>query len=157
MKFARVLWILPALALILVGAGCSRLGLACGGETLSYSDVVARMTDMEALSVLPLEGEGCAQWSSWNRKSQYDAATGKYIDWGQNGDQVGAMRKEGNDTVLGEMEGPGVIWRIWSAGPRQGHIRIYLDGEAVSFSGYGCRSLDNPDDYIWQQCSLGSA
>ena len=26
------------------------------------------------------------------------------------------------------MEGPGCIWRIWSAAPKEGHVRIYLDG-----------------------------
>ena len=30
--------------------------------------------------------------------------------------------------VMAEMEGPGCIWRIWSALAEQGHVKIYLDG-----------------------------
>ncbi|HWH69464.1 MAG TPA: DUF2961 domain-containing protein, partial [Candidatus Sulfotelmatobacter sp.] len=45
-----------------------------------------------------------------------------------NGDGRGIIRREGDKEVLAEMEGPGCIWRIWSATPKQGHVRIYLDG-----------------------------
>ena len=31
---------------------------------------------------------------------------------------------------MAEMEGPGCIWRIWSAAAEKGHVRIYLDGQA---------------------------
>ncbi len=39
------------------------------------------------------------------------------------------------------MEGPGCLWRIWSAKPEQGHVRIYLDGATepavdLPFKGY---------------------
>src|SRR5207247_892801 len=68
------------------------------------------------------------QWSSYDRASRYDEATGKYIRWDANGDGGGFIRKEGDKLVLAEMEGPGCIWRIWSATPGQGHVRIYLDG-----------------------------
>ena len=39
------------------------------------------------------------------------------------------------------MSGPGVIWRIWSAKPEQGHVSIYLDGSDtpavdLPFAGY---------------------
>ena len=30
----------------------------------------------------------------------------------------------------GRDEGPGCIWRIWSATAEQGHVKIYLDGQA---------------------------
>ncbi len=108
---------------------CSLFGSPLAGETLTYSDLVDKMTDMEALSLLPREGEQCAQWSSWNRKARYDAATDKYIDWDMNGDNSGHIRKEGDSIVMGEMEGPGCIWRIWSAQPQNGHVKIYLDGQ----------------------------
>jgi hypothetical protein len=35
---------------------------------------------------------------------------------------------EGTNSVLAEMIGPGCIWRMWSATPSSGHVRIYLDG-----------------------------
>jgi hypothetical protein len=28
------------------------------------------------------------------------------------------------------MKGPGVIWRIWSAMPKEGHIKLYIDGKS---------------------------
>jgi hypothetical protein len=47
---------------------------------------------------------------------------------------LGAARKavrahqEGNQVVMAEMDGPGCIWRIWSARAQEGHVKIYLDG-----------------------------
>jgi hypothetical protein len=43
--------------------------------------------------------------------------------------------------LFAEMEGPGCIWRIWSATAREGRVRIYLDGAAepavdLPFTGY---------------------
>jgi hypothetical protein len=102
---------------------------ASGGESLSYVDLVQRMTDLGQLSVLPVDGERCAQWSSYDRASRYDAATDKYIAWGANGDGGHVIRKEGNQVVLAEMDGPGCIWRIWSARAQQGRVKIHLDGQ----------------------------
>ncbi len=53
----------------------------------------------------------------------------------------GIIRKEGDKLVLAEMEGPGCIWRTWSATPKEGHVRIYLDGASepavdLPFTGY---------------------
>ncbi|SPE56384.1 exported hypothetical protein [Verrucomicrobia bacterium] len=110
-------------------------------QKLSYVDLVHRLTDLESLAVLPAAGEQCAQWSSYDRRSRYDAQSGKYIDWDANGDGGGIIRKEGGKLVLAEMTGPGCIWRIWSATPKQGHVRIYLDEASVPvvdlpFTGY---------------------
>jgi hypothetical protein len=110
-------------------------------QALSYVDLVHRITDLEFLATLPLSGDQCAQWSSYDRKSRYDAATGKYLDWDANGDGNGIIRREGNDEVMAEMQGPGCIWRIWSAMPQEGHVRIYLDGATepvvdLPFKGY---------------------
>ncbi len=97
-------------------------------ERLTYVDLVNRLTDMEHLAILPAPGEKCVQWSSYDRRSKYDDASGKYVDWAANGDGTGIIRKEGDELVFAEMEGPGVIWRIWSALAKQGHVKIYLDG-----------------------------
>jgi hypothetical protein len=110
-------------------------------QTLSYVDLVHRLTDLEQLAVLPAPGEQCAQWSSYDRKSRYDTAMGKYILWDANGDGNGIIRKEGDQSVLAEMQGPGCIWRMWSATPKTGHVRIYLDGATepavdLPFMGY---------------------
>ena len=97
-------------------------------EKLTYIDLTKRLTDLEHLATLPAPGENCAQFSSYDRRSKYDETSGKYIDWSANGDGTGIIRKEGNELVFAQMEGPGVIWRIWSALAKEGHVKIYLDG-----------------------------
>ncbi|MDD5707062.1 MAG: DUF2961 domain-containing protein [Kiritimatiellae bacterium] len=100
-------------------------------ESLSYGDLARRLIDLERLAVLPSPGEACAQWSSYSRASRYDPGTGKYVDWANNDDATGIIRKEGGMDVLAEMEGPGCIWRMWSADASpKAHVRIYLDGNA---------------------------
>ena len=108
---------------------CLAVGQAAtAAETLTYVDLVSRLTDLERLAVLPQPGETCQQWSSWDRRSTYDAEAKKYVAWSANGDGTGIIRKEGDAEVFAEMEGPGVIWRIWSARTANGHVKIYLDG-----------------------------
>jgi len=95
---------------------------------LTYPDLVERLFNPEIVALLPAPGELGAEFTSYDRASRYDAATGYYINWGANEDQVGCLRMEGDNAVLAEMTGPGCIWRIWSAAPKDGHVRIYLDG-----------------------------
>jgi hypothetical protein len=95
---------------------------------LTYVDLVHRLTDLEHLATLPAPGEKTAQFSSYDRASRYDEKTSKYVHWDANGDNDGVIRKEDDKFVLAEMTGPACIWRIWSAAPKQGHVRIYLDG-----------------------------
>ena len=61
---------------------------------LSYVDLVHRLTDLEHLATLPAAGEKTAQFSSYDRASRYDEATGKYVHWDANGDNDGVIRKE---------------------------------------------------------------
>ena len=130
----RRVWLAAAVILAMaVAAGAQ--------EKFTYTDLVKRLTDLERLSVLPAAGDTCSQWSSYDRGSKYDAATGKYVGWDANGDGGGIIRQEGDVSVFAEMEGPGVIWRIWSARAQAGHVKIYLDGAAepvvdLPFSGY---------------------
>ncbi len=110
-------------------------------EDLSYADLARRLTDLERLAVLPPRGDTCAQWSSYDRRSRYDADTGTYVAWAANGDGTGCIRKEGDRIVMAEMDGPGCIWRIWSARAAQGHVKVYLDGASepaidLPFDGY---------------------
>jgi len=76
---------------ICVFFGLGRVSLAA--ERLTYVDLVDRLTDMEHLATLPAAGEKCVQWSSYDRRSKYDSASGKYIDWAANGDGDGIIRK----------------------------------------------------------------
>ena len=98
-------------------------------EEFTYVDLIKRLIDLEHLATLPAPGEKCAQWSSWDRRSSYDPDTGTYVHWDANGDGDGIIREEDGQLVFAEIDGPGVIWRIWSALPQEGHVRIYLDGE----------------------------
>lgn len=139
------------------------LGLACAlspsgwAQTqLTYVDLVRRLTDLERLASLPDEGEKCLQWSSYDRASKYDEKTGKYVGWDANGDGGGIIRREGDQLVLAEMKGPGCLWRIWSAAPKQGHVRIFLDDGAnpavdLPFMGYFDRSFSRPSG-SWSRC-----
>jgi len=125
-----------------VVAVCIAVGASAVADMeLSYVDLVERLTDLERLAVLPMEGENCAQWSSYDRASRYDADSGKYVAWDANADGDGIIRTEGDTVVMAEMEGPGCIWRIWSALAEDGHVKIYLDGASepavdLPFSGY---------------------
>jgi len=114
-----------AIALAFLAAG-PFTGFAA--ETLTYTDLVGRLADMEHLAVLPLPGEKGALASGYDRKSQYDATADSYIAWDANGDSGGFIRNEGEGKVMAEIQGPGCIWRIWSATAREGHVKIYLDG-----------------------------
>jgi hypothetical protein len=108
---------------------------------LTYVDLVKRLTDLEYLATLPQPGEMTAQWSSYDRASRYDEKTGRYLRWDANNDGNGIIRREDGKLVLAEMQGPGCIWRIWSAAPKAGHVRIFLDGSSepavdLPFAGY---------------------
>ncbi len=119
----RPTWILIPLLLLLQSAWAAGL---------DYSDLVGRLTDLDRLALLPEKGERCALWSSYDRSSRYDASAGEYLNWDANVDgQRGAgwIRLEGERRVLAEMEGPGCLWRIWTADPREGQVGIYIDGK----------------------------
>ncbi len=110
-------------------------------DTLDYGDLVHRLIALERLAVAPDRGERCGQWSSYDRASRYDAETDTYVGWYANADGNGIIREEDGLQVLAEMEGPGCIWRIWSAQPETGRVKVYLDDEAepaidLPFSAY---------------------
>ena len=99
---------------------------------LTYRDLLNRMTDMQLLSIPPLSGEKSGCVSSYDRRSRYDEKTDSYIDWDANDDGGGFERALDDGGVIAlELNGPGVIWRSWSAMPGNGNIRVFADGEKV--------------------------
>ena len=117
------------------------LCLPSPAESYTYPQLVDRMTDMEALARLPVPGEKLGMASSYDRASKYDAVNDKYIGWDANGDGGGNLGKEGDQFVLMNVQGPGCIWRTWSATAALGHVKIYLDGATtptvdLPFKGY---------------------
>lgn len=96
---------------------------------LTYEDLLTYLTDLDRLPVIE-PGVYCRQFSSYDRASRYDQSTGQYLDWDANGDAGNYLRidPETREGLMAEMQGPGCIFRIWSANP-QGVIRFYLDGD----------------------------
>lgn len=112
---------------------------------ITYEALLGRLIDMRALACPAPEGETSGCCSSFDRRSYYDAAADRYVDWDANDDGRGALRTlEDGTLVAAELKGPGVIWRSWSAMPGEGAIRVYVDGECVIdrpfrsyFTGFG--------------------
>jgi len=62
----------------------------------------------------------CTQVSSYDRTgSNNDGFDGKYS----------FIRKEGENLVIFDAQGPGCIYRLWSADPLDGWVKFYFDGE----------------------------
>src|SRR5678816_875992 len=93
-------------------------GLAQPAGALSYVSILHQLTDLDRLTHLQTGTKGGLS-SSWDRNSR--------TVWGANGDAGQYLRVEpGGEAVMMDIDGPGVIYRIWSANP-MGKIRIYLD------------------------------
>lgn len=109
------------------------LGRIALGETpsepteLAYQKLFHRLTDLSLLAIPPLEGERSGSRTSTDPASRYDEATDKYLNWDANGDSLGHLRAAGDDWVVLDQDGPGVIWRIWAGSCGDGHIQIYID------------------------------
>lgn len=116
--------------------------LPAGAAALRYPDLVHRLVDLERLALLPEPGEQGGLISSCARDSRGIPLHGQdFVLEDANKDGEGYVRKEGDRFVLGELEGPGCIWRIWTAAPGGGRIKLYLDGSPtpavdLPFSGY---------------------
>ena len=104
---------------------------ALSQETLTYPDLVNQLTNFEYLVYPPAKGEASGSFTSYDRESQYDDNTQSYVHWEANRDGTGFIRKEGEDIVVFEQDGPGVVWRVWSALALSGHIKIYVDHQAT--------------------------
>ena len=104
------------------------VGACYGDQERDYSWFLKQLYDLDALTRLE-PGNTCAQASSYDRASKYDAATGQYINWSANGDagQYISVDPQTGEALMADLKGPGCIFRIWSANP-QGKIRFYLDG-----------------------------
>lgn len=101
--------------------GASLLGAADAQTPITYAELLHQLTDLDRLTTLQTGCKG-GLFSSWDRRSQ--------TNWGANGDVGQYLRVESNgEAVMMDLDGPGVVYRIWSANP-MGKLRIYLDGAA---------------------------
>lgn len=111
---------------------------ADGNETVTFSELLNQMTDLDRLARFPSPAFRTKQASSYDRRST-DENEATLENWLANEDWVDKDHldnfarideKDGEkEYVLMDEPGPGVIVRIWSAvAERGGDIRIYLDG-----------------------------
>ena len=108
---------LLAVALSSIAGG--RAG-AQAATPVTYVDVLRQLTDLDRLTRLQT---GCRAglFSSWDRNSK--------TVWGANGDAGQYLRIEpGGEAVMADIDGPGVIYRTWSANPMG---NSYLPGRRV--------------------------
>lgn len=102
---------------------------AWSAPSVTLSDLLRRMIDIESLSTSAPAGERCVQASSYDRASRI--VDGRKVDWFANGDAGQYIRVEERngrkEMVMADIQGPGAIVRIWSANPK-GVLRIYIDG-----------------------------
>ncbi|NQT82084.1 DUF2961 domain-containing protein [bacterium] len=98
------------------------LATSAGAAKITYVDMLDKMTDMKQLATLPQPGETCQQFSSYDRRS---VAPDK-PNWGANGDAGNFLREDPEGMVLADMDGPGCIFRIWSANP-EGILKVFID------------------------------
>ena len=109
---------------IIAAVAC--LPLQALAEEFDQAALLRRMIDLDRLADPPPAGEITGMFSSYDRKSRIDAA-GNQVDWDANADWGQFIRTEDDGwSVMAEMDGPGVITRIWSANP-SGQIRFILD------------------------------
>ncbi|UCD27800.1 MAG: DUF2961 domain-containing protein, partial [Planctomycetota bacterium] len=126
-------------------------------EVKDYSYFLEKLVDLDGLPVLS-EGIQGKQFSSYDRASRYDEASGKYIQWDANGDagKYISVDPRTQEALMAEIDGPGCIWRIWSANPT-GKIRFYLDGDKkptyqFDFDGLFAGKVPGfPRPLIWQR------
>ncbi len=133
MKFVMLIHLLPGCSWVRgrltwwnLGAFCAALLVVpvCGeaaqtSKPLTYVDILGQLTDLDRLTRLQT-GYRAGLASSWDRNSR--------TRWGANGDAGQYLRVEpSGEAVMMDMEGPGVVYRVWSANP-MGKLRIYLDG-----------------------------
>jgi hypothetical protein len=120
-------YILPFCLLIL----CSLFTPGNSQDTITYQNLVEKLFDMEYLATIPRTGEYSGNFSSHDRRSKYDETTNTYLLWDANSDGSDYIRKEGDDIVIFEKNGPGVIWRFWSALAKEGNIKIFIDHSEI--------------------------
>ena len=102
---------------------------AYASVSYTYVDLVGTLTNLEHLAELPPAGEKSAEWTSRDRASTYDGASQQYLNWNANNDGTGNLGTQADGgIIMAQMNGPGCIWRMWSAQVGTGHVKIFLDG-----------------------------
>ena len=96
--------------------------LILAGQILYPQVITEQLSHLYRIDQLPIYFEK----SHTGQFSSYDRTGGN--DDGFNG-TYSFIRKEGSDLVIAEMEGSGVITRIWTPTPSEDTIQFFMDGE----------------------------
>ena len=67
---------------------------------MTYRELLNRLIDLKALAVPPDPGERAGCMSSYDRSSQYDQATGRYVNWEANDDGSGCVRRLDDGSIV---------------------------------------------------------
>ena len=123
---------IPQVAMMAVGIFLASAHGAGAAEKITLDSLLERMVNLDWLFQPPGPGEKQSQFSSFDRKSR--VVNGEKIDWFANLDAGNYYGEQvvpgGREYLMAELQGPGMIVRIWSANPGLDHFRIYLDGES---------------------------
>ena len=100
-------------------------------KTISIEDLLWEMVNIRGLTYLPFPLYTAKQSSSYDRASK-----SKDQGWFANDDRGQYVKVEntpsGYEKVMLDVQGPGVVTRIWSANAQDGGtIKIYIDGMAI--------------------------
>ena len=105
---------------------------ASAQQTLTYADLVNRMTDLERLAVLPDRARRASSGPATTGPASTTRRPASTSHWDANGDGDGIIRKEGEQVVMAEMEGPGLHLADLVGPAEKGHVKIYLDGQRAA-------------------------
>jgi hypothetical protein len=108
--------------------------LSPGSPAITFDSLLDEMTSRSSLARWPFPMYESLQATSYNRESTKRDAPGWFAD----SDGTGFIRKQGDEFVLMEHTGPGVITKIWTPfffydfNERKGpNVRIYVDGSTT--------------------------
>lgn len=96
------------------------------GPQVSWLDLLCELVDLDRFTHPPRAAFSARLASSHDRASLLDQVN----SWFANRDYSNFLRQDGEERVMMESRGPGVITRIWSPNP-SGELRIYIDDERV--------------------------
>ena len=95
---------------------------------MAASPLAAITVTGDLLELIDVERAAYLRDSVGTQVSSYDRTGGN--DDGFSG-AYSHIRKEGEDFVIFDAEGPGCIYRLWSADPHDGWVKFYFDGETT--------------------------
>ena len=104
-------------SLVLAFAALALVSTAAFAAQIATGDLT-ELIDAERVAYL--RDSVCTQVSSYDRTGfNDDGFSGTYSH----------LRKEGEDFVIFDSQGPGCLYRLWSANPGKGWVKFYFDGE----------------------------